>query len=130
MYKLENSTDINEYVTAQEFPSPGKYNSNSDNGEMNTTNEVDFDFNTSKRASLLQSIPERDPKRNVSDATIKRRESDGNDRRLSNVNISMNQENINNDTFLYKKIIAMVIYQQFLICPALPVDRSSPIRCR
>lgn len=48
MYKLENSTDINEYVTAQEFPSPGKYNSNSDNGEMNTTNEVDFDFNTSK----------------------------------------------------------------------------------
>ena len=103
MYKLENSTDINEYVTAQEFPSPGKYNSNSDNGEMNTTNEVDFDFNTSKRASLLQSIPERDPKRNVSDATIKRRESDGNDRRLSNVNISMNQENINNDTFLYKK---------------------------
>lgn len=103
MYKLENSTDINEYVTAQEFPLPGKHNLNSDNGEINTTDEAESDNNNSKRASLLQSIPERDPKRNISCATIKRRQSDDDDGKLSNINISINQENINNDTFLYKK---------------------------
>ncbi|CAI4048359.1 hypothetical protein SKDZ_13G2500 [Saccharomyces kudriavzevii ZP591] len=103
MYKLENSTDINEYVTAQEFPPPGQDEANSNNDETNTINEDNSGHNSSNRESLLQSIPERHPKRNISDATVGQCQSDSDNRRLSNVNISMNQENINNDTFLYKK---------------------------
>ncbi|CAI4035597.1 hypothetical protein SMKI_13G2470 [Saccharomyces mikatae IFO 1815] len=103
MYKLENSTDINEYVTAQEFPSPEQHSANVDNDEANAINGAESNNSNSKRASFLHSIPERDPKRNISDSTIRRRQSDDNDKRISNVNISMNQENINNDTFLYKK---------------------------
>ncbi|CAI4048650.1 hypothetical protein N7582_004428 [Saccharomyces uvarum] len=103
MYKLENSTDINEYVTAQEFPPPEQNDANLDNVEAKTMNESRSGYIDSNRASLLQSIPERDPKRNIPAGTIQQCQASGDVRRLSNVNISMNQENINNDTFLYRK---------------------------
>ncbi|CAI4049755.1 hypothetical protein SUVZ_13G2580 [Saccharomyces uvarum] len=103
MYKLENSTDINEYVTAQEFPPPGQNDANLDNVETETMNESRSDYNDSNRTSLLQSIPERDPKRNIPIGNIQQCQASGDVRRLSNVNISMNQENINNDTFQYRK---------------------------
>ncbi|QID87262.1 hypothetical protein GRS66_009933 [Saccharomyces pastorianus] len=103
MYKLENSTDINEYVTAQEFPPPGQNDANTDNVEAKTMDESRSGYNDSNRTYLLQSIPERDPKRNIPVGTIKQGQASSHDKRLSNVNISMNQENINNDTFLYRK---------------------------